>query len=132
MTTENKPITKPEGGALAESPKSEPVYFQPAVDVLETEDAIVLTADMPGVGKDDVEIRIEKDVLTFTGRVSPMEDEGRPVYAEYKRGNFVRSFSLTDDVNRDKITAEMNKGVLMLTIPKADRTKPRKITIVGE
>jgi len=133
MTEEKKAMTKAETGAVAEPRKAgEEQTFQPAVDVVETADAIVLTADMPGVGKDDVEIRVEKDVLTLVGKVSRAEDEGRPVYVEYKKGDFVRSFTLTEDVDRDRIGAEMQKGVLTLTIPKAEKTKPRKVQIRGE
>jgi len=131
MSEEKKAMAKTETGAL-ETVKPEVPYYQPPVDVVETEDAIILTADMPGVGKEDVEINIEKDVLTLTGRVAAGEDDGRPTYVEYKRGNFVRSFTLTEDVDREKISADMNKGVLTLRIPKSEKTKPRKITIKGE
>ncbi len=94
--------------------------FLPTTDIYETDQA--LTAN--------VDINIEDDVLTIEGRIdfSKYQDL-QAVYTEYNIGDFRRSFSLTDSINQEKIRAEMSDRVLMLTLPKAEKAKPRKIAI---
>ena len=101
--------------------------FLPPADICETNEAIVLTADMPGVKPDAVAVTLEQDVLTVRGTVA---DEHRPdraaAYAEYEVGNYQRSFSLSNEIDRDGIEAHMSNGVLTLTLPKI---KPSRRTI---
>ena len=99
--------------------------------VLQVDDgALVLQADVPGVKKDDVEINLDKDVLTISGRVALDEYEGlRPVYSEFGVGNFYRRFSLGETIDQAAITADMNDGVLTVTLPKREKAQPRKITV---
>ena len=103
-------------------------YFQPATDIIETVDAVVLKFDMPGVGKENVDITVEKDTLTVVGKADP-EESGQAVYRETYVGDYRRQFALAADVDTDRIVAEMNDGVLTVTIPKAERVKPRKVKI---
>lgn len=99
--------------------------FLPAVDIYETNDSVVLVADMPGVGADDVDLTLESNVLTVTGRVETPHDEPEAVYLEYETGDFQRSFTLSEDVDADGIEANMANGVLTLTLPKAAPTRKR-------
>jgi len=102
----------------------------PRADVVETGDSIVVIADMPGVGEKDVEVTIEKNILTIVGRVAATERKNyRPAYAEYSEGDYERSFALSDGVDRDRIEATVSNGVVRLTLPKAKEAAARKIPV---
>lgn len=104
--------------------------FQPAVDIYESSEALVVTADMPGVGADGVEIAVEGDQLTIEGRVRPREYEGlKPVHVEYGIGDYYRQFTLGDTIDREAIKAEMKDGVLTLHLPKAQHARVRRIPV---
>lgn len=102
--------------------------FQPATDIVEMADAVVLTFDMPGVAKENVDITLDKDTLTITGQAAP-EESGQAVYRETYVGDYRRQFTLTADVDPNNVTAAMNDGVLTVTIGKAERVRPKKIRI---
>lgn len=104
------------------------VTYSPAVDIYETEEAITLLADFPGVTKEKLDIHLEERQLTITGLVEEPQ-LGPSVFAEYGIGGFTRSFKLGDTIDREHITASLKEGVLSLTLPKADRLRPRKIDI---
>lgn len=104
--------------------------FLPATDIWETPEEITLRMDMPGVSKDNLEIKVEGDTLTVHGGVS-QDQPGNALYAEQRVGDFHREFSLSDDIDRDKINAALNAGVLTLTVAKAEKVKPRKIQIAA-
>jgi HSP20 family molecular chaperone IbpA len=104
--------------------------FVPRVDIYENKDALFLIADMPGVDEKSVDIELEKNLLTITGRV----ENGRiadatMMYAEYEIGDYERVFTLSDEIDRDKIVATVKNGVLRLELPKMEKVKPKKITI---
>lgn len=109
--------------------QSRPIYT-PDVDIYETGDHVVVIADLPGVAPEDVEVTLERQVLTIRGRTTARIPEGySPVYSEYRMGDFERSFTLSEDVDRDNIKATHKDGVLTLELPKAETTKSRKIDI---
>ena len=104
--------------------------FLPTVDIFETEPALTLVLEMPGVDKSHVDVSIENGVLTVQGRLDFSKYEGlQPVYTEYNVGDYRRSFSLSSKIDQNKISAEMKEGVLTLVLPKAEEAKPRKISI---
>jgi len=104
--------------------------FVPRVDIYETKEAIFLIADMPGVDEKSVEVELEKNNLTISGHVNIEEEKDRSiVYSEYEVGDYERSFTLSDEIDRDKICATVKDGVLRLELPKAEKAKPKKITI---
>ncbi len=108
----------------------ERTVFVPRADIYERSDALVLVADMPGVDDKSVEINIERRILTITGRVAPESvDQHQLAYAEYDTGDFERSFSLTEEVDVDKVEATVKNGVLRLILPKSEAAKPRKIAV---
>jgi len=110
-------------------PTREGMEFVPPTDIMENNENIVLTADMPGVKVDDVDITLEKGVLTIHGTVGNEHARGDdPAYSEYDVGNYRRSFSLTSEINSDKIQANMKNGVLTLTLPKVQASR-RKIEV---
>jgi len=102
--------------------------FQPATDVIETADAVLLKLDMPGVAKENVDLTIDKDMLTIVGKAEP-EQAGEAVYRETYVGDYQRQFSLSADLDPANITASMNHGVLTVRIGKAERAKPRKVKV---
>jgi HSP20 family protein len=105
--------------------------FSPAVDIYETEDGLVLTADMPGVAKENLDIKVDEGVLTITGKVALPPEDAVPVYAEYKIGDYHRAFSLSDEIDVDAISAEMTHGILTLRLQKSAKTRSRKIEVKG-
>jgi len=110
--------------------QEETVFFRPATDVLETHEAVVLRFDMPGVSKDHVDITVDKGTMTVTGHAEK-ELTGQCVYRETRIGDYQRQFTLTEDVDVDQVTAEMDTGVLTIRIPKAEKAKPKKIKITA-
>jgi HSP20 family protein len=86
--------------------------------------------DMPGVQRDRVDVTVEKDVLRVEGKIDFANYEGlNPLYTEYNVGHFMRRFQLSNKIDRDKISAAMEDGVLTLVLPKAEEAKPRQIKI---
>jgi len=105
-------------------------YFQPAVDIFETKDELVLVADMPGVPPDGVDVGLEGDELSIEGRVRSGEYDGlKPLYVEYGVGGYYRAFTLGEMIDREGIKAQMKNGVLVLRLPKAERARARRITV---
>ena len=105
-------------------------FFAPHADIFETEPALTLVLEMPGVDKKNVHVSVEGGVLNVEGRIDFSKYEGmQPVYTEYNIGHYRRGFSLSSKINQNKISAEMRDGVLTLVLPKADEAKPRRITI---
>ena len=100
----------------------------PAVDIFETEENLTLLADMPGVDKNGLDINLENGVLTIKGDVHG-ETKGKALLREFSSANYYRQFKLSDRIDADKTTAELNSGVLKLIIPKAEAAKPKKIEI---
>ncbi|MEW6301194.1 MAG: Hsp20/alpha crystallin family protein [Thermodesulfobacteriota bacterium] len=104
--------------------------YMPDVDIYETPDSIWLVADMPGVDEQSVDVHVEKGVLSIDGRVSLQDYENlTPVYTEYNVGNYARRFTLSSEIDTERIKARMRNGVLELELPKAEHAKPRRITV---
>jgi HSP20 family protein len=104
--------------------------FLPVTDIFETDHALTVVLEMPGVSKNAVEVGVENNVLTITGRIDFTSYEGlQPLYTEYNIGNYSRSFRLSNEIEQDGIQAELNDGVMTLVLPKVERAKPRKIKV---
>lgn len=105
-------------------------FFVPQADIFEDEAALTLMMEMPGVKKSDVSVDLEEDRLTVEGRIdfSAYQDM-QPVYTEYSVGHYKRGFTLSNKIDRDKISADLKDGVLKLILPKAEAAKPRKIKV---
>jgi len=106
--------------------------YRPRVDILQRKEDVVLEADMPGVDEKTVEITVERNVLTIHGKPERVNREGYTlVHGEYGYGDYERSFTISDEIDRDHIQATVKNGVLRLVLPKAEKAKPRKISIAG-
>ncbi len=104
--------------------------FTPTVDIFETEAAITVLADMPGVKPDGLSIDLRDNVLTIEGQVTTEErPQEQLLLQEYEVGGFRREFRLTNLIDQDKIDASLKDGVLRLNLPKAEIARPRKIEI---
>ena len=103
-------------------------YIQPPVDIYETPDGLVLLADLPGVEPNDLSVRLEDNILTIQAKPKHLIT-AEPIYREFELVNFFRQFELSDQVDQEKITARLNHGVLVLELAKAEKAKPRQITV---
>ena len=102
----------------------------PRVDVLEDDKGITLLADLPGVAKDQLELKVDGDTLLIEGEVTPLTPEGlEPVYAELRVPRYRRSFVLSRELDPSHIEANLKDGVLALRIPKQEHAQPRRIQI---
>lgn len=133
MTHHNKEIQVKEKQEVTSPEQTAPgPYFVPAVDIFENEKDITLLADLPGVAADGLTIDLREDVLTLIGETSPLGDDGEEqIVFEYNTGKYYRQFSLSDIIDQEKIDAVLKDGVLRLTLPKAEKAKPRKIAITA-
>ena len=105
-------------------------YFVPNTDIFETEDALVVVMEIPGVEKKDVEVSVENGTLRVEARIDYGKYEGlEPLYAEYNVGHFARAFSLSNKIDQQQISAQLDDGVLTLTLKKAKEAMPRQIAI---
>jgi HSP20 family molecular chaperone IbpA len=132
MSNESRADIQRVDGSMSAGPEQTrpgPVYL-PAVDIFETEGAITVLADMPGVKPDQLEIDLRENVLTLTGRVTAgAGDQETDVLREYESGTFFRQFTLAETIDQAKIDAKLEGGVLRLELPKLERAKPRQITV---
>lgn len=107
--------------------------YTPDVDIVERKDDIVVTADMPGVDENSVDVTLEKNVLTIYGKVEADIPRNHKLYvSEYGIGDYQRVFNINEEVDRDKIEASMKDGVLKITLPKAEALKTKKIEVKAE
>jgi HSP20 family protein len=105
-------------------------YFVPTSDIFETDEALTVIMEMPGVEKNSVSIALENDVLRVDGQINFASYEGmEPVYTEYNVGQYVRGFTLSGKIDRDKISAQLDEGVLTLMLPKIKEAVPRRISV---
>jgi HSP20 family molecular chaperone IbpA len=111
-----------------EETRSQERYVTPPVDIYETAQGLVVKADLPGVAKEDLDLRVENSQLTIRGRANHAV-RGEPLYREYELVHFFRQFELTENVDQEKISADLKNGVLTLSLPKAEEAKPRRIEV---
>jgi HSP20 family protein len=104
--------------------------FLPTTDIFETDEALTMLLEMPGVDRENIEISVENGVLTVEGKINFSKYDGlQPVYSEYNIGPFRRTFRISSRIDQDKIRAEMQAGVITLVLPKAEEAKPRRIDV---
>lgn len=115
---------------LAKTNEQESRAMLPRVDVLEDDAGITLLADLPGVSKEQLDLKVEGDTLTIEGQVTPQTpDKLEPVYAEVRVPRYRRSFTLSRELDASRIEASLKNGVLNLRIPKQEHAQPRRISV---
>jgi len=131
-TTMTKNELSQEGKGSNEMARPENTFqqtFVPQIDIWEDDDELVLSADLPGVTADNVDIQFENRELTIRGKVCPRYDNVKLLYSEYGIGDFHRTFKIGEAIDIAEISAEMSDGVLMLHLPKSEKRKPRRIAV---
>jgi HSP20 family molecular chaperone IbpA len=108
------------------------VHFTPRVDIYETENELLLYADLPGVRAEDVELRYERGELTLLGKVHACQRPGQYHQWEYEEGDFFRVFQVHESIDGSRIEAECKNGVLTIHLPKAEAARPRQVKVRGE
>ncbi|MFN0169349.1 MAG: Hsp20/alpha crystallin family protein [Bryobacteraceae bacterium] len=105
--------------------------WSPAVDIAETEEALVLKADLPDVKLEDIEVRVENEALTLKGERRFEKEEKSKGYHRIERsfGTFMRTFAVPPSVEADKVSADYRNGVLTVTLPKKEAAKPRQVKV---
>lgn len=129
----NGPAIKKEQRTELDKPEVAPgLSFTPRVDIMETEEESLLLADLPGVKPEDVDVRFDNGELIIDGRCAPRHQGANYLLSEYGVGDFYRAFSISEQIDWQKISADLKNGVLTVHLPKAETVKPRKITVKGE
>ena len=106
-------------------------YISPRVNIYETNDEFVLVANMAGVLRDDLKVKVEKDSLTMFGKIDYDKQTNKNyILKELEIGNYYRTFNISDSVNQEKIEAKYDNGQLVVSLPKNEKIKPRKIDIL--
>lgn len=123
----NNEITLHKQNTPAVADKDRVAMIAPAVDIFENDDALTLVADLPGVSKEQLELGIDRQVLTIEGRLGRTE-EGK-LYREFGGNGFYRRFHLPENLDLNQTNAELKDGVLTLRLPKAASAKPRRIEV---
>lgn len=127
MSTE---LTKHEQGDVATIERTRNgVTYSPRIDIWENDEELVLYADLPGVASEDLDIRFENRELTLHGKVRPRHENITFLDGEYGIGDFYRTFSIGETIDSEKISAELQNGVLALHLPKVEAVKPRRIEV---
>ena len=105
-------------------------YFVPATDIFETEDALTVIMEVPGVGREAIDISLENNVLKIEAKIDPAKYDGmEPLYTEYNVGHFSRSFTLSNKIDQQQISAKLEDGILTLILKKVKEATPRRISI---
>ncbi|MDG2130267.1 MAG: Hsp20/alpha crystallin family protein [Fuerstiella sp.] len=108
------------------------MLFNPPIDIYETNDGLVLYADLPGVTTEGLELQVQDNRLALFGRVGNGQTGRAVLHEEYKVGDFLRSFILSDEVDHENISARLNNGVLRVELPRTQRSEPRRIRVSAE
>ncbi len=104
--------------------------YSPATDIVETDAELKLFMDMPGVAKENLKIKLEKNVLEVDGQIESSTYTGlKPLYSEYNLGHYIRKFQLSSEIDQSKIEANIENGVLFLNLPKVPEKQPRVIQV---
>jgi HSP20 family molecular chaperone IbpA len=105
-------------------------YYVPNTDIYETEEALTVVMELPGVERQAVDVNVENDVLRVEARIDSSKYEGlEPLYTEYNVGHFARTFTLSNNIDQQQISAQLDDGVLTLTLRKVKEAIPRRIAI---
>lgn len=126
MSDKNTPVKA--SNEMAPGTRETAQTLEPAVDIFEINDGLVVVADLPGVDKENASVRVDDGLLTIEGKTAA-STHGEPLFSEYSPLNFYRQFRLGEEVDQDKIKADMKYGVLTIQLPKAESAKPKRIEV---
>ncbi|GMU80276.1 MAG: hypothetical protein AMXMBFR47_01470 [Planctomycetota bacterium] len=115
---------------LGDDRRDMPTYL-PKADIIETRDEFFVRVDVPGARPDDIDVNLDRGILTVHARVTPREHSGQ-LYREFGIGDFRRSFQIGDGIDAASINAEVEHGVLTLRLPKAETARARRVVVHGK
>ncbi|WP_432823320.1 Hsp20/alpha crystallin family protein [Trichloromonas sp.] len=124
----NNELSVNKASKLTASEKDRTDYVSPAVDIYETDNALTIVADLPGVNKEQLELATDRNILTIEGHAKTSADPNH-LYREFGTAGYYRRFQLPENLDLDQTAAELKDGVLTLTLPKAAAAKPRRIEV---
>lgn len=127
LTTEKETALRTTGEKSIAT-RDETRYIVPPVDIYETDEALMVVADLPGVGKDGVDVQVEDNILTIKGKAN-YSAPPNPIHKEFEIQGYYRQFQLSDEVDQERISAESKNGVLTIRLPKAEKSKPKQIRV---
>lgn len=111
-----------------EETRSNERFIRPAVNIIETDEGLFVTADLPGAVKESIDVNVEKGILTISAPAE-MTMPGTSVYREFELGSYFRQFTIPESLDHGKARADFANGILTLRIPKAEIAKPRRIEV---
>jgi HSP20 family protein len=117
------------GQSTAAGKNRQAEYAAPEVNIFETKDGYVVEAEMPGVNKEGLEITVEGNELTIVGHQNSEQLNAQPLFRERGLSNYRRAFELDPAIDTSKVSAKIDQGILIVTLPKSEKVKPRKITV---
>lgn len=130
MRTEVTKAPEQTPAETAAEPSRDRRVWRPLADIVETKEGVTLMLELPGVGADDVDVALEKRVLTIRARSNATApDKLRLVHAEYESGDYERAFTLSADLDAERIEAELRDGVLTLHLPRSEASQPKTIKV---
>jgi HSP20 family molecular chaperone IbpA len=130
MSTEVTKAPEQTPAETAAEPARARRVWRPLADIVETKEGVTLMLELPGVAAEDVDVALEKRVLTIRAKSSVASpDKLRLVHAEYEAGDYERAFTLSDDFDAEKIEAQLKNGVLTLHLPRAEASQPKAIKV---
>jgi|SaaInl8_200m_RNA_FD_contig_31_2220124_length_894_multi_4_in_0_out_0_2 HSP20 family protein len=104
--------------------------YSPLTDIMESQKELLVLMDMPGVNKDQIKVKLEKNILEISGQINTAEySDYKPIYTEYNFGNYTRSFELSNEIDQSSIKATIEDGVLRLVLPKVPEKQPKQIQV---
>jgi HSP20 family protein len=112
-----------------EETRSGEKFIRPAVNIIETDEGLMLTADIPGAAKDQLDVNVEKGILTISAPAHH-DVSGTPVYREFELASYYRQFSIPESLDHEKAKADYANGILTLRVPKAEVAKPKRIEVM--
>lgn len=130
MANDSPVVQKGRPGSAVENTRGSQ-YFVPAVDIYETEEELLLFADIPGVSSDNINLHFENGELILEGRVPQRQRPGKALSLEYEEGGYYRVFQVHESIDTSRIAAECKNGVLRVHLPKEEKVKPRKVAVKG-
>lgn len=111
-----------------EETRSNDKYIRPAVNIIETEEGLILTADIPGATKESLDVNVEKGILTISAQASH-NLPGQPAYREFELASYYRQFAIPESLDHEKAKADFTNGILTLRVPKAEIARPKRIEV---
>ena len=111
-----------------EETRADDKYIRPAVNIIETEEGLILTADIPGAAKENLDVNVEKGILTISAPAQHAVP-GTPAYREFELASYYRQFTIPESLDHENAKAEYVNGILTLRVPKAKAAKPKRIAV---